>query len=109
MALSIEAINTKSAKYTIVGWFAGLAYYNWFASHPVHVSFIGHVILVVGGMFAASIIIGMGVALIMGLITKLATGSIGGSIHGYSWGVFIAPVLAFFAADLAIRIVSGLL
>ena len=60
-------------------------------------------------MFAASIIIGMSVALIMMAITKMATGSIGGSMYGHAWGVFIAPVPAFFAADPAIRFVAGFL
>lgn len=35
--LKVEAINSYSAALTIIGWFAGLAYYNWFASHTVHV------------------------------------------------------------------------
>lgn len=106
MALTIEQINTKAATYTIVGWFAGLAYYNWFAKSPVHVSFIGHVVLVVVGLFAASIVIGMGVALLFGLITKLVTGRADGSPHGYAWGAFVSPVIAFFAAEPAIRLVA---
>ena len=101
MALPVEQINTKAAKFTIVGWFVGLAYFNWFSSTAVHVSLVGHAILVIVGMFAASILIGMGIALIMGLITKAATGSTLGSPHGYAWGAFISPVIAFFAADWA--------
>lgn len=106
MALSVEQINTKTAKFTIFGWFAGLAYFNWFSSTAVHVSLIGHAILVVVGMFAASIIIGMGIALILGLITKAATGSTLGSPHGYAWGAFISPIMAFFATEPAIRLVA---
>lgn len=106
MALSVEQINTKAAKFTILGWFAGLAYFNWFSSTAVHVSLVGHAILVVVGMFAASIIIGMGLALIVGLITKAVTGNSLGSPHGYAWGAFISPVIAFFAAEPAIRLVA---
>jgi large-conductance mechanosensitive channel len=106
MALSVEQINTKASKFTIAGWFAGLAYFNWFSSTAVHVSWVGHAILVIVGMFAASIIIGMGVALIMGLITKIATGRTDGSPHVYAWGAFISPVIAFFAAEPTIRLVA---
>lgn len=101
MALSVEQINTKAAKFTIFGWLVGLAYFNWFSSAAAHVSLVGHAILVIVGMFAASIIIGMGIALIMGLVTKAATGSTVGSPHGYAWGAFVSPVIAFFAADWA--------
>lgn len=95
MALSIENTNTKAAKYTIVGWLAGLAYFNWFASESVHVSWIGHFILVVVGMLAASVVIGGGVALVFGLLTKALTGRMNGSPDLYASGVFISPVIAF--------------
>lgn len=73
--MDIERINTYSSKHTIVGWFVGLAYYNWFSSSAEPVSLWGHVALIVIGMFAASIIIGGGVAIVIGLITRIATGS----------------------------------
>lgn len=106
MALSVEQVNTKAAKFSIAGWFVGLAYYNWFSSTPVHVSWVGHAILIVVGMFAASILIGMVISLIFMAITKLMTGRADGSIHGYAWGAFISPVLAFFAAGWAIPFVA---
>jgi|GEM_PF-3684051 len=109
MALSIEKINTKAAKYTIFGWFVGLAYFNWFASTPVHVSWIGHGILIVVGMFAASIVIGGGVTLVLGLLTKALTGRMEGSPDLYAWGAFISPVIAFIAAGPAIRLVGSVL
>lgn len=109
MALSIETINTKAAKYTIFGWFAGLAYFNWFASAPLHVSWVGHAILIVVGMFAASIVIGGGVALVFGLLTKALTGRMEGSPDLYAWGAFISPVIAFFAAQPAVRFVASVL
>jgi len=107
MAISIDAINTKAATYTIVGWFAGLAYFNWFASAPQHVSWIGHAILIVIGMFVASILIGGGVALVLGYLTKALTGRAEGSPDLYAWGVFISPVIAFFAAELAIGLTAS--
>jgi len=102
--LSVEAINTYASKMTIGGWLIGLAYYNWFAPNPEHVSWFGHAALIVGGMFVASIVIGGGMAMLMGLITKLATGDWEGSSHAFAWGAFISPVLAFFAAKYALKL-----
>ena len=106
MALWVEQINTKAAKYSIAAWFVGLAYFNWFASTATHVSIAGHIILVVVGMFAASILIGMMVTLILGLTTMLLAGRTDASPRGDAWGAFISPVIAFFAAGWAIRLVA---
>jgi hypothetical protein len=106
VALSTEQVNTKAARYSVVGWFIGLAYFNWFSSTAAHVSLTGHILLVVIGMFAASILIGLLVALILGLITKFATGRMDGSPHGYAWSAFVSPVVAFFAAGYAIKLVA---
>jgi len=106
VALWVEQINTKAAKYSIAAWFVGLAYFNWFASTATHVSIAGHIILVVVGMFAASILIGMMVTLILGLTTVLLAGRTDASPRGDAWGAFISPVIAFFAAGWAIRLVA---
>lgn len=96
--IDIDTVNTFAAKTTIGGWFVGLAYYNWFASAPPHLAIWIHAILVVGGLFASSILIGGGMALLMGGLTKILTGRVDGSPHAFSWGAFISPVIAFFAA-----------
>lgn len=101
--MTIDSINSYAAKWTIAGWFIGLAYYNWFASAPPPVALWVHVILIVGGMFVASIVIGGGLAILVGYLTKLFTGSFEGSPHGFAWASFIAPVLAFFAAKYALQ------
>jgi len=106
VALWVEQINTKAAKYSIAAWFVGLAYFNWFSSTATHVSIAGHIILVVVGMFAASILIGMMVTLILGLTTVLLAGRTDASPRGDAWGAFISPVIAFFAAGWAIRLVA---
>jgi hypothetical protein len=106
VALWVEQINTKAAKYSIAAWFVGLAYFNWFSSTATHVSIAGHIILVVVGMFAASILIGMMVTLILGLTTMLLAGRTDASPRGDAWGAFISPVIAFFAAGWAIRLVA---
>jgi hypothetical protein len=97
MSLSIDEVNTYAAKWTISGWFVGLA---WFAySNGLHsISWIGWAILIIGGMFAASLIIGFGVALLMGGITKLVYGKSEASSDFFAWGAFISPVIAFFCA-----------
>jgi hypothetical protein len=99
----IDLVNTYAAKWTIAGWFCGLAYYNWFASNPDHIPWWGHILLVVVGMFASSIIIGGGMSLLSALITRIATGNTEGSPHAFAWAAFISPVLAFFAAKYALH------
>jgi len=89
--VDIEVINTYAAKWTIAGWFIGLAYYNWFASAPAHVQWWAHLLLVIIGMAAVSIIIGGTIALIMALITRILTGHSEGSPHAFSWGRLYRP------------------
>ncbi len=102
----IEIINTYAAKFTISGWFIGLAYYNWLASAPAHVPIWAHVILISVGMFAVSIIVGGGMALLMALVTRVTTGDMEGSPHGFAWAALTSPVLAFFAAKLALQLLA---
>ena len=96
--MNIERINVQASKMTILGWFSGLAYYNWFASTPITAPIWGHVVLIIGGMFFASIVIGGGLSLMAALITKAATGSTDGSPHAFSWAAFIGMALSFVAA-----------
>lgn len=93
MTISIEQVNKKSSQFTILGWLSGLAYYVWFGS--IEATILEHAILIVGGIFFSSIIIGGGVAFFFGILTRAFTGSWEGSPHGYAWGAFIAPVIAF--------------
>ena len=57
MTISAEHANRKSSQFTILGWLAGLAYYVWFGS--IEANMLEHFILVVGGVFLSSIIIGV--------------------------------------------------
>jgi hypothetical protein len=96
--MDIERINTSASKMTILGWLAGLGYFNWFATDAISVPIWAHVVLVIGGIFFASIAIGAGLALLAAAVTKVATGDIEGSPHAYSWAAFIGIVISFFAA-----------
>ena len=104
--MNVDAVNTYAAKHAIFGWLAGLAYYNWFASQPPHLPLWVHAILVFGGMFAASIAIGGGMALLAAAATRITTGHDDGSIHAFSWAAFISPVLAFFASGFVFKLLS---
>lgn len=97
MTISVEHANNKSSQFTILGWIVGLAYYVWFGS--IDANILEHIILIFGGVFLSSIIIGGGVALFFGVLTRIFTGSWQGSPHGYAWGAFIAPVIAFFCVQ----------
>jgi hypothetical protein len=96
--MEIERINTQASKLAIFAWFAGLAYYNWFSSTPISVPLWGHIVLVVAGMFFASIVIGGGLALISAAVTKMLTGRTDGSPHIFAWAAFIGTIPAFLAA-----------
>jgi hypothetical protein len=96
--MDFERINTSASKMTMVGWLAGLGYYNWFASDPISVPILAHVVLIIGGIFFASIAIGASLALLAAAVTKVVTGDIAGSPHAYSWAAFIGIVISFFAA-----------
>lgn len=88
---------------TITGWFAGLAYYNWFSSTAVPLPIWQHALLIIVGMFAAAIVIGGGMALLAGGLSKVITGRSDGSINSFAWAAFISPVLAFFAAKYVLQ------
>ncbi|MCF1484600.1 MULTISPECIES: hypothetical protein [Rhizobium/Agrobacterium group] len=105
--LDVDSVNTKAAKMTIVGWFAGMAYYNWFSSTAVHLAWWQHALLIIVGMFAASIVIGAGMALLAGLLTKVITGRSDGNINAFAWAAFISPVLAFFAAKYVLQFLGA--
>jgi len=103
--MNVYRVNAIAAKWTIYGWFLGLAYFEWFAAVPAHLPIWELAILVVIGMFASSVIIGGGVALILGAMTKTITGSWGDTTY-YPWGALISPMLAFFAARFVLRLFS---
>lgn len=106
--MNIDAINTSASKATIVGWFAGLSYFGWWASDAVQVSFGAMSVLVVGGMFASSILIGGGVSLLIAGIAKALTGKTEGYPSLFTWGVVVSPVLAFFAARYSLLGIASL-
>lgn len=101
--MNIDSVNSKAAKMTICGWFAGLAYYSWFSSTAAHLPIWQHALLIIVGMFAAAIIIGAGMALLAAGLTKVITGRSDGSINAFAWAAFISPVIAFFAAKYVLQ------
>ncbi|PYG24703.1 hypothetical protein [Pelagimonas varians] len=105
--MDIDRINTYSSKMIITAWFAGLAYYNWFASDPISVPIWAHAVLIIGGMFFASIVIGAGLSLVAAAITKAVTGDPAGSPHAFSWAAFIGMVISFMAAKYGLILFQG--
>ncbi|MBZ9806948.1 hypothetical protein [Mesorhizobium sp. ESP-6-2] len=102
--ISIETANSYSSKTTILGWFAGLAWLAYAGEQQPH--WWGWVLLIVVGMFAASIVIGGGFALLASFLTKAVRGSPDASPDFYAWGAFICPVVAFFFAAPVARLLS---
>ena len=100
--MDIDRVNDLASKQVILGWFAGLAYYNWFTGSPISVPWWAHIILVVGGMFASSIIIGGGMSLLAAGITKLMFGRSDAVPGLFGWAGIIATILAFIASKYAL-------
>ena len=100
--MRIEDVNSYASYWTMLGWFLGLVYFNWFSDLAFHVPLWAHVTLGIAGMFAASIIIGGGLALLARGVTKLFFGKAEARTDIYAWAAFISPVLAFFAASYAL-------
>ena len=63
-----------ASQFVVAAWFLGLAYFYWFDSNIPTLSFITNILLVVVGMFATSIIFGMGFNFVGRLIAKILTG-----------------------------------
>ena len=103
--ISVDRVNSIGAANTIVGWFAGLAWV-YFGDRIVGLGTLDWIILIIGGMFGASIVIGGGLALVAALLTKLSTGNAASSPHAFSWMALIAPVVAFFCANPVARLLA---
>lgn len=99
--MSIDEVNTKVAKMTIFAWFVGLSWCYW-QKDTSTLTILDWLVLVIPGTFAVSILIGGGVAALLGVLTKIATGSMYNSAKFYSLGVLISPVLTFVAAGVAV-------
>jgi len=63
-----------ASQYVVAAWFVGLAYYYWFDKSVPNLGIVTGFLLVVVGMFASSIIFGMGFHFIGRLIAKVLTG-----------------------------------
>jgi len=83
--MSKKSFNTKdmiagdraaktASEFVVAAWFLGLAYYYWFDKSVPNLGIVTGFLLVVVGMFASSIIFGMGFHFIGRLIAKVLTG-----------------------------------
>jgi len=106
--MDIDRVNELASKQVIFFWFAGLAYYNWFTSNPISVPWWAHIILVVGGMFASSIVIGGGMALIAAWLTKRLFGRSDAVPGLFGWAGIISSILTFIAAKYALLAMRSL-
>ncbi|HUZ33694.1 MAG TPA: hypothetical protein VMV19_16560 [Xanthobacteraceae bacterium] len=102
----VDWINGHNSRLTIIGWFAGLAYYNWFASVGPVLPWWVHLILIVGGMFAASIVIGGGMSCLTALLYRIFAGSATARPEYFKVAGLIATVLAFFSAKYVLVILA---
>jgi hypothetical protein len=100
--MTVDQINSENSKLVIVGWFIGLAYYNWFSSDALPLPWWIHAILIIGGMFISSIVIGGSMALLAATANKAAFGNPEARPNLFKLAGLIAAVLAFFVAKYAL-------
>ena len=105
MALSIDNVNTKASKATLFGWVVGLIWIGYFNSFP-NLSLLDWIILIVAGMFGASIIIGGGISLLFAGITRLVYGRADATPIFFAWGVIISPIIAYFCVGPVARLLN---
>ena len=72
--IASDRIAKTISQYVVAAWFVGLAYYYWFDKSVPNLGIVTGFLLVVVGMFASSIIFGMGFHFISRLIAKMLTG-----------------------------------
>ena len=91
-----------ASQFVVAAWFAGLAYFYWFDKSIPTLGLITNVLLVIVGMFASSIIFGMGFHFIGRLIAKTLKGS-WESLPGLSliMGI-VSSVVTFFSVKYVI-------
>lgn len=94
---SIDRVNTGASKATIFGWFAGLAWMAY-SDSVVGLSWMDWALLVVVGMFAASIIIGGALSLLAALLTKVILGKGNESSTLFALAGIMAAIIAFLCA-----------
>lgn len=99
--LSIDSVNTKVSKATMLGWILGQVWESW-NGRTSSLTWIDWAILVIPGTFFTSIVVGGGIAMILGGVTKLLTGSMHSTGVFYAWGIVFSPIAAFFVAKLAV-------
>jgi len=104
--ITVERANEYSSKATLFGWFVGLAWFAYTSPEAASLPWWAWAVLIVVGMFAASVVIGLGFALVAATITKAVTGDSRSSPNAYAWGAVICPVIAFFCAWPAAKLLT---
>ncbi len=97
--ITVERANEYSSKNAIVGWLAGVAWFAYSSPLATNLQWWGWIALCIGGIFFASLVIGLLIALLAAVATRLMFGDSSAGPHLYSWGAFISPVVAFFSVD----------
>jgi hypothetical protein len=102
----IARISGATSKLVISSWFAGLAWSFFLSKSAIGVVWWEWLVLVIGGMFGSSIVIGAGMVMVAALITKIVTGKSDGSTIAFDLNSWVSPILAFFATGPAIAYFS---
>ena len=104
--LSVNQTNAYVSRLTIFGWWAGLAWHVY-TGGAMDLNLFAWAILIIGGMFVVSLIIGGGIAFLLGVLTRVVYGDWHATSALYAWGTIFGPVIAFFCASPAIGLAKN--
>jgi len=106
--MSVRETHKHIVESAILGWFLGLAYYNWFSSQPIQLSLLAHLILVTAVMYIVCILIASASRGIATLVAKAVSGFVHGQEPMFTLAMPSATVLGFLAAGYALVSASRL-
>tara|TARA_B110000503_G_C6758102_1_gene254313 strand:+ start:118 stop:450 length:333 start_codon:yes stop_codon:yes gene_type:complete len=72
--IALDKTEKTASQFVVAAWFLGLAYFYWFDKSVPTLDLVTNILFVIVGMFASSIIFGMGFHFIGRLIAKVLTG-----------------------------------
>jgi hypothetical protein len=96
--MKVRQIHKHIVESAILGWFIGLAYYNWFAFHPHSLSILSHLALVTVVMYIIAITVAAATTGIAALGTKMINGSVYGDAPLFTLALPGSTIAAFVAS-----------
>lgn len=104
--MTIDRVHEHASKLAVTGWFVALIWFWLRDPFAEQMHWWGWPLLIFAGPFIASIAIGGGTALTMGILTRIFYGRADASTDLYAWGAFVGAVFAFLALSPIARLIG---